>query len=48
MSIYFKGTSVGQDGRFSNKEKAAMRNQIWPEIYSQTVDFSKVGFVLRE
>ncbi len=48
MSIFFKGTSNTQDGRFSNKEKAAMKNQDWPKIYSRAIDFKKVSLLLRE
>ncbi len=38
----YAGTSILQDGRFSNKEKKLLKTRKWPKIFSQKVDITKV------
>ncbi|KAG0317513.1 hypothetical protein BG000_004533, partial [Podila horticola] len=40
---FFKGTSAGQDTRFSDKHKKLMRSMKFPKEYSQKVDMKKVS-----
>ena len=42
-SGFFRGTSVGQDGRFSNKEEATLKMMAYPAEYSQKVRMEKVN-----
>ena len=36
------GTSIGQDGRFSNKEKKLLRSRKWPDSFDKKVDIGRV------
>ena len=38
----YTGTSVAQDGRFSDKEKRLLRSRQWPASFDLKVDISKV------
>jgi len=38
----YAGTSILQDGRFSNKEKKLLKTRKWPKEFSKKVDISKV------
>ncbi|KAG0065282.1 hypothetical protein BGZ93_007737 [Podila epicladia] len=40
---FFKGTSAGQDTRFSDKHQKLMRSMKFPKVYSQKVDMKKVS-----
>ncbi|KAF8925305.1 hypothetical protein BGZ52_007061, partial [Haplosporangium bisporale] len=40
---FFKGTSAGQDTRFTDKHKKLMRSMKFPKEYSQKVDMKKVA-----
>ena len=38
----YSGTSIAQDGRFSNKEKKLLKTRKWPKEFNKKVDLSKV------
>ncbi len=38
----YVGTSIIQDGRFSNKEKKLLKSRKWPKSFDLKVDISKV------
>jgi serine/arginine repetitive matrix protein 1 len=41
---FYRGTSINQDGRFTNKEKKLIQAKTWPEIFDQRIDLTKVSF----
>ena len=38
----YTGTSITQDGRFSNKEKKLLRTRQWPDCFDRKVNIAKV------
>ena len=40
--IPYKGTSSGQDSRFSMKERKMINARSWPEIFDTRVNIKKV------
>lgn len=45
---FFKGTSVGQDSRFGDKERKLIEQTQFPEEYSRQVDLKKVKIAVIE
>lgn len=39
---FYRGTSIDQDGRFTNKEKKLISQKQWPEVFDHRIDLKKV------
>ena len=39
---FYRGTSIDQDGRFTNKEKKLILGKVWPEIFDIRINLKKV------
>jgi len=39
---FYRGTSIDQDGRFTNKEKKLILGKVWPEIFDTRINLKKV------
>lgn len=42
LGSFFKGTSVDQNSKFTDKDKKIINSMTWPEIFNEKVDISKV------
>lgn len=43
LGSFFKGTSIDQNSKFTDKDKKIINNTKWPEVFEQKVDISKVN-----